>query len=726
MNQRKMSLRVHSGAERGLSPIRFVFCVFALLLTLGTSVAQPIDREALVTRHNPVLREIDPRSPLSVGNGGFAFTADITGLQTLGDHHVAQEGMPLETLARWAWHSEPNTHLYTLDHASTVIDTHGQPVRYPTREKTPAGQWLRKNPHDHPLGQLLFVDSLGNALAPTDLSAIEQRLDLWTGELISQFRWKGIPVEVSTVAHPVDDTVSVRVKSAALGEGALRILLAFPRGHDLSIKNTPPLDWSAPERHRSELVRLDDRHALINRSRDDFRYQVRLAWSEGGKVTAEPHRHRYYLLPPQGTAECELSVLFDSQGGELPRDWSATREESAAHWRRFWRNGAAIEFAGSTDPRAGELERRVVLSQYLTAIQCGGEMPPQETGLTCSSWYGKHHTEMVWWHVAHFALWGREAYVASTLDWFKSTLPHAKNTAFQRGLDGARWSKMVGPDGRESPGGTGLIMWNQPHPIYLAELLYRAQPNEDTLKAYSELVFETADCLASMLHWDKTGGRYVLGPPMWIAQELYDQRKSQNPTYELAYWSYGLELAQTWRERLGLNRKAEWDERIHKRAKLPIKDGRYVSIESIPDTWDNEANRHDHPSFLMALGQLPGAEVDREVMRQTLKSTLELWRWEVKIWGWDYPMIAMTAARLGETQDAIDFLVKDGPNNRYLINGHCPQRKDLGVYLPANGALLSAVALMAGGWDGAPDQPAPGFPQDGSWKVRAEGFRKMP
>ena len=40
----------------------------------------PIDRFELVSRHNPVLTEANTESPLSVGNGEFAFTADITGL----------------------------------------------------------------------------------------------------------------------------------------------------------------------------------------------------------------------------------------------------------------------------------------------------------------------------------------------------------------------------------------------------------------------------------------------------------------------------------------------------------------------------------------------------------------------------------------------------------------------------------------------------------------------
>ncbi|HKI68799.1 MAG TPA: hypothetical protein VKA67_04370, partial [Verrucomicrobiae bacterium] len=41
-----------------------------------------IDRRVLVRRHNPVVTGFDPFSALSVGNGEFAFTADVTGVQT--------------------------------------------------------------------------------------------------------------------------------------------------------------------------------------------------------------------------------------------------------------------------------------------------------------------------------------------------------------------------------------------------------------------------------------------------------------------------------------------------------------------------------------------------------------------------------------------------------------------------------------------------------------------
>ena len=66
-----------------------------------------IDRFALVNRHNVILDEIDPLAPLSLGNGDFAFTADVTGMQTFEEYYYAN-GIPLETQCGWAWHSFPN------------------------------------------------------------------------------------------------------------------------------------------------------------------------------------------------------------------------------------------------------------------------------------------------------------------------------------------------------------------------------------------------------------------------------------------------------------------------------------------------------------------------------------------------------------------------------------------------------------------------------------------
>jgi hypothetical protein len=123
--------------------------------------------------------------------------------------------------------------------------------------------------------------------------------------------------------------------------------------------------------------------------------------------------------------------------------------------------------------------------------------------------------------------------------------------------------------------------------------------------------------------------------------------------------------------------------------------------------------------MLGALGVLPGDGVDRETMRRTLDKVMEGWQWE-RTWGWDYPLTALTAARLGETKIAVDALLMKTEKNRYLPNGHNWQRQNLPCYLPGNGGLLYAAAMMAAGWKGAPPSAAPGFPSDGSWMVRSE------
>jgi len=705
-------------------------CLYLLTLAPGLAAAAtpatPIDRQAVVARHDPQLRAIEPQAPLTVGNGRFAFTADVTGLQTLPDLYHAQ-GIPLETQARWSWHEDANPAGYTLADANVDYTAHGRTVGYPTNARSPAGQWLRENPHTQPLPRigLVLTGKDARAITGADLTRIDQRLDLWQGRLQSKVTLLGQPVSVRSAVAPDSDALALAIESPLLQQGRLAVRIALPLGYARAkTHHNPPLDFTQPDAHRSTVLEQSDRKLVVEHRRDGARYAMTVA-SSARLVITHPAPHVLQIAPANGQS-LDLTIAFAENGVAQAPDAATVFDTSARHWQRFWQQGAAIDFAGSLDPRAPELERRVVLSQYLTAVQMGDTLPASESGLTTSTWYGKHHTEMVWWHTAHFALWGRPEFTARTLSWYQRTLPAARTVAQERGLSGARWMKMTGPGGRESPGGNPLIVWNQPHAIHLAELLYRADPTPATLARYRELVFDTAAGMAAMLHWDAAGQRYVLGPPLWIAQEIYDQRTSMNPAYELSYWARGLEIAQQWRERLGLARDARWEQQRTHLSQLPVKDGKYVALESNPDTWDNVDSRHDHPSFLMALGQLPGDGVDRDTMRRTLHAVLSTWDWKTKIWGWDYPMIAMTAARLGETQAAVDVLLKtDGPNNRYTGAGH-NTNTNLPVYLPGNGALLAAVALMAGGWDGAPAGNAPGFPRDGQWVVKAEGFQRLP
>jgi len=405
---------------------------------------------------------------------------------------------------------------------------------------------------------------------------------------------------------------------------------------------------------------------------------------------------------------------------------------SGLHWKKFWGTGGALDLSESTDPRASELERRIILSRYLTAVQCAGSMPPQETGLTFNSWFGKFHLEMHWWHAVHFVLWNKPELLERSLDWYKKIFSTAKKTTEHQGYKGVRWPKMTSYDGRESPSEIGVfLIWQEPHPIYYAELLYKQKKEKSVLEKYKEIVFESAEFMSSYAHWDEKNKRYVLGPPLIPAQEIYKPDSAMNPLFELAYWKFGLQTAQLWRERLGLDRNNLWDNVIKNLSRFPVKNNLYQNAETALQTFDNEFHRNDHPALLAAFGMLPDLNekfssdsINSEIMRNTLHEVMKSWNWETT-WGWDYPLIAMTAARTGEPETAVDALMMDVQKNTYLNNGHNYQNERLPVYLPGNGGLLNAVALMAEGWEGAPDIKAPGFPKNGKWIVKYEGLNPL-
>jgi hypothetical protein len=667
-----------------------------------------IDRRALVRRHQPRVKAFDPFSALTVGNGNFAFTADATGLQTFIDEY--REEFPLCTCAHWAWHTTPAPGgVRAEDLRYRQYESHGRRVGYATERE---GQeilfdWLRQNPHRMHLGRLGFVlirADRAEAKA-SDVTLAGQTLDLWSGVIESSFRFEGRDVRVQTACSPQLDALAVRIVSPLVGLGKLGVRLAFP----YASPEMDMADWNSPLKHQTHCEKFDG-SAEFRRVLDGDRYFARLKWTNGNLQQPGPHE---FSILASGGDQLDLVIHFSP---EFRRDVLPRAEQilqaSTEHWERFWTHGAAIDLSGSSDARAAELERRIVLSQYNTALHCAGPMPPPETGLLFNSWYGKSHLEMHWWHGVHFAAWNRFDLLERSLDFYQRILPVAKQIAVRQGYEGVRWPKMVGPEGHDSPSPIGpLLIWQQPHPIYYAELCYQRTPTKQTLDQWSQIVFETADFLASFAALE--GDRFVLGPPMKSVPENTEAAATKNPTFELAYWRFGLSVAQTWRQRLGITPNAKWRDVLNRLSPLPTENGRYLMMEAMPDTYTHW--NWEHPSLLGVYGMQPGEEVDRETMRRSLRKVLDVWQWD-RCWGWDFPMAAMTAAKLGEGELAIRALMIDSPKNRYLPNGHVNQGPGLTAYLPANGGLLATVAMMAN---------AGAFPRDGKWAVRAEGFSRL-
>ena len=700
-----------------------------LLIFIFAIISKPvwkneqIDRKALVQRHIPNLSILDILSPFTVGNGEFAYTVDITGLQTFAEYY--EKGIPLGTQSHWGWHSSPNNENYTLNQTFEYYDTYGRQVFYASKQHSVAGQWLRANPHRLHLGKIGFKikKTDGSEIQISDVLDINQKVDIWQGRIISSFKIENNEFNVQTACHPDFDQIAVRIESEMLATSRVGIGFDFPYG-SLSWGKTTA-DWNSPQRHSSKIIVQDNQSVTIARVLDTTNYFVRIEWQGKAKIE-QKSRHSFVLNILEGN-QFEFTCAFSKieEKHSYPNT-DKVLDQAKLYWQNFWETGGVIDLSESTDPRAHELERRIILSRYLTTIQCAGSMPPQETGLTFNSWYGKFHLEMHWWHAVQFVLWGHPELFERSLSWYEKILPMAREKAQRQGYDGVRWPKMIGFNGRESPSTIGVfLIWQQPHPIYYAELLYQLEKDQKILEQYKNLVFETAEFMASYAYWDENKNRYVLGPPLIPAQEIYKPAETRNPAFEPAYWRFGLITAQKWRERLSLPRIDKWDHIIEHLSFLPENNGLYQNAEIALNTFEDDSHRNDHPTLLGIYGMLPNDSIDINKTRLTLEKVMQTWNWE-RTWGWDYPLVAMTAARVGKPEIAIDALLMDTQKNTYLNNGHNYQDENLPIYLPGNGGLLTAVAMMAAGWQDSPDIPAPGFPKNGNWVVKYEGLNPLP
>ena len=685
--------------------------LMVLLLAFHANAIAQINRKEVVQRHTVHISKADSLSSLSVGNGNFAFTVDVTGLQSFPEYYAG--GVPLGTQSVWGWATTPGN--YNFEETLKEYDFAGRKVSYSVQTKSPAVEYFRANPHRLQLGNVAMeiTKKNGRLAVLQDIQNIDQQLDVWTGEISSRFTVEGDTVKVITLADQQEDGVAVSITSSLLQQGRLKIRLRVPEptGQWKDVGT----NWGKPDKEKPVESVLYAAPMTIGNAKHFI--QVSAA------ARMRRTKQTVWIVPGKQKV-FELVIRFSSQPlAAALNTFSSIRSYNNTAWAKFWNSGGAVDFAGSTDPRAHELERRVVLSQYLTKIQCSGDFPPQETGLTYNSWYGKPHLEMHWWHAVHFAQWGRPELMERSLDWYFKVAEKATLLAKRQGYEGLRWQKMTDHQGNESPSSVGaFLIWQQPHFIYMAEMLYRH--DKKALQKYKDLLFATADFMASYAALDPQTKKYNLGKGLIPAQECFDPLTTFNPTYELAYWHWALNMAQQWRRRAGLPRDPKWQQVIDNLAPLPQKDKVYLATESTPDCYTNERYLADHPAVLAAYATIPAAnKLDTSIMKNTLKLVWDKWKWN-KTWGWDFPLVAMTAARLHWPEKALDALMMPVRTNTYLLNGHNYQDERLTIYLPGNGGLLSAVAMMCTGTD-ADRRGNIGFPSNGKWKIKWEGLQRM-
>lgn len=386
--------------------------ILIMLSSLGAAFAQaeaPIDRRKIVENCNVRRNASSDSTPLQVGNGNFAFGADITGLQTFS---------PFATMSTWGWHNfslpttpnqtsiggmsayfQPlNLRLHQILALTGIPDftgldwwTHGRLVNYdrPNPAEADISNWLIQNPQRLNLGNIgiYFGDS---TVVEGDLSEKSQVLDLWSGTLISTFSYNGSQVKVETRAAADSDTVGIQIDSELLSSGGFGLFFDFPYS-DLNKFDAPYVGvWNATGNHSTSLE-VSANQLVIEHVLDNNSYFLTGKWDGSAQVSGPKNgTHRYFLTAP-GATRLNLTASFSPTASVDVPSLESIKEQSESWWESYWTSGAFIDLSSTDSENATELQRRIIQSQYLMAVNSASSYPPQESGLVNNGWYGKFH-----------------------------------------------------------------------------------------------------------------------------------------------------------------------------------------------------------------------------------------------------------------------------------------------------------------------------------------------
>lgn len=357
--------------------------IAGLALVFLAGVHGAIDRQRVVSQFNPTRNASSLTTPMQVGNGNFAFGADVTGLQTF---------QPFAILSSWGWKND------TLPPGKTMADVenyegvswfnHGRLVEYDFGGEGTMEQWLISNPNRVNLGRigLSFLSESGDpqSINEQNLTNVHQELQLWSGILISQFQIGGVEVMVKTAASQTTDSIGIEITSALLQTGELGVFLDFP-WNDGKAKFSAPFvgNWNATGNHTTTLdtQRGSNAQAQITHTLDSATFFTSVGGDSFNITRDTLTGHRYTLRPSNSSGTFSMTAVFGVgplHGVSMPAP-EAVFDSSMEHWERFWTKSGFIDVAtDSTDFRANELQRRIILSRYLMRVNEAGDTPPQE------------------------------------------------------------------------------------------------------------------------------------------------------------------------------------------------------------------------------------------------------------------------------------------------------------------------------------------------------------
>lgn len=245
--------------------------------------------------------------------------------------------------------------------------------------------WLVQNPQRLNLGNIGFWFANAN-VTEGDLERKSQVLDLWSGVITSTFVYNGSQVHVEVSVAPDSDTAIINVESELLSSGSLGLFFDFPYS-DVNKFDAPFVGiWNASSKHSTYLEVVDSK-AIIKHTLDDTSYCFTARWEGSGQISGPKEgTHRYFFTTPGSTSLGMTGTFSDNDNCSKAGNMSVPSvaelaENSKSWWQSYWDSGAFIDLSPVDSMNATELQRRIILSQYLLAINSAGEFPPQGMSL---------------------------------------------------------------------------------------------------------------------------------------------------------------------------------------------------------------------------------------------------------------------------------------------------------------------------------------------------------
>ena len=182
---------------------------------------------------------------------------------------------------------------------------------------------------------------------------------MWSGIMNSIFEIEGNKITTQTCCHPSNDVLAFKVNSELFSKRRLSIKISFPYGSS----DRTAVNWNSENKHITEVISQTDDFIYLRRILDNDVYFVKVSFTKGAEVI-QTGKHSFSIS--SRSDELEVSSWFSPK--EITADipsYLDVANESKKHWEDYWSNGGIIDFHGSTDKRAYELERRIILSLYL-------------------------------------------------------------------------------------------------------------------------------------------------------------------------------------------------------------------------------------------------------------------------------------------------------------------------------------------------------------------------